>query len=71
MNLTFLTSHLTVFGGGGKFLMDFANNFYLREHTINIIAQKIDRNKYQFNKNINLIEVGGQLPSNPLHWLKP
>ena len=70
MKIVFVISHLTVFVGAGKFLMDYANKFCEKGHSITIVTQKIDRDKYQFNNEILLIEVGGPLPSNPFYWLK-
>ncbi|MFX0104822.1 MAG: glycosyltransferase family 4 protein [Candidatus Hodarchaeota archaeon] len=70
MKITFVTSHLTLFGGGGKVVMDFSNELIEKGYEINVVAQKIDQEKYLFKKGINLIEVGGPLPSNPIHWLK-
>jgi glycosyltransferase involved in cell wall biosynthesis len=70
MKITFVTSHLTIFGGGGKFLMDYANALNKRGHEINIITQRINQEIYTFDQNINLIEIGHLLPSNPLFWLR-
>ena len=70
MKITFVTSHLTLFGGGGKVIMDFSNELVERGYEINVVAQKIDQEKYIFKKSVNLIEIGGPLPSNPIHWLK-
>lgn len=70
MKIAFVTSHLTVFGGGGKFVTDYANKFCERNHSVAVVAQKIDRKYYKFNDKISLIEIGGPLPSNPLHWLR-
>lgn len=70
MKITFVTTHLTVFGGGGKFLMDYANKLSEKGHYITIIAQKIDRSNYKFNETVALIEIGAPLPSNPFYWLR-
>ncbi len=70
MKIAFVTSHLTLFGGGGKFLMDYANRFNEKGYEITIIALKINQNRYRFNKDISLIEIDDFLPSNPLFWLK-
>ncbi|MFW9873606.1 MAG: glycosyltransferase family 4 protein [Candidatus Thorarchaeota archaeon] len=70
MKLVFVTSHLTMYGGGGIVLRDYANIFCEKGHSITIIAQKVNNNMYRFKKEINIIEVGGPLPSNPLYWLE-
>ncbi|MFW9896174.1 MAG: glycosyltransferase family 4 protein [Candidatus Thorarchaeota archaeon] len=70
MKITFVASHLTIYGGGGKFLLDYANILCENGHNITIIAQKINNEMYRFSKNISLIEVGGPLPSNPLFWFE-
>ncbi len=70
MKIAFVTSHLTVFTGAGKFLMDYANAFSERGHEITVVAQKINQDNFKFNKKITLIETGGPLPSNPYHWLR-
>jgi len=70
MKIVFVTTHLTVFGGGGIFIRDFANELSANGHRITIVAQKINTNNYKFNANISLIEVGGPLPSKPLYWIK-
>ncbi|KKM18719.1 hypothetical protein LCGC14_1662880, partial [marine sediment metagenome] len=69
MIITFVTSHLTVFGGGGIIVMDYANELIKKGYVINVIAQKIDRILYKFNDKIQLIEVGGILPKNLVYWL--
>ncbi len=70
MNLTFVTTHLSVFNGAGKFLMDYANKFSEVGHLVTIIAQKIDKNNYFLDKKIIIIELGDLLPKNPLFWVK-
>ena len=70
MNITFVTSFLTIYGGAGNFLRDYANQLCENGHDITIVAQKIDRNNYQFDERILLIEVGGYLQSNPFHWIR-
>ena len=70
MNITFVTSHLTVLIGSGKSLLDYTDKFSKMGHRITVVAQKIDRDLYKFNDNISLIELGGFLPSNPLYWLR-
>ncbi|MFX1276303.1 MAG: glycosyltransferase family 4 protein [Promethearchaeota archaeon] len=69
MNIVFVSSHLTVFVGYGKFLRDYANKFSELGHNITIVAQKINQNNYKFNKNIELIEIGGPILSSPLFWI--
>ena len=69
MKIAFVTTHMTLFGGGGKFLRDFANKLCERGHQITIVAQVIDRNKYKFHDKVKLIQIGGPLPSNPLYWI--
>ncbi len=69
MHISFVTPHLTVYGGGGIFIMNYANELSERGHKITVIAQKINQNDYQFDTNVSLIEVGGPLPTNPLHWI--
>ena len=70
MKITFVTSHLTFLGGVGKFILDYANEFYEKSHLVVIVAQKIDRNNYKFDNRISLIEIGGPIPSNLLYWLR-
>ena len=70
MKITFVTTHLTIYGGAGVFLMDYANKLAENGYEIAIIAQKILTPKYHFDPRIQLIELGGPLPSNPIHWLK-
>ncbi|MFX1392260.1 MAG: glycosyltransferase family 4 protein [Promethearchaeota archaeon] len=70
MKITFVTSHLTVFTGAGKFIMDYANRFCERGHEMTVVAQKINQDNFKFNEKIELIEVGGPLPSNLFHWLR-
>lgn len=70
MKIVFITTHLTIYGGGGKFLMDYANNFCEKGHDVTIIAQRINKNNYSLSNKIKLIEIGGPLPSNPLYWLE-
>ena len=41
MKIVFVISHLTVFVGAGKFLMDYANKFCEKGHSITIVTQKI------------------------------
>lgn len=69
MNITFVTTHLTVLVGGGKFLAEYANKLCERGHNISIVAQKFNHELYKFNPGVSIIEVGGALPKNPLHWL--
>lgn len=69
MKIAFVTTHMTLMGGGGKFLRDFANKLCEKGHNITIVAQKIDRNKYKFHHKVKLIEIGGPLPSNPIYWI--
>lgn len=70
MKIAFVASHLTIYGGGGKFLVDYANKFCEIGHSVTIIAQKINKKMYKFKKKVSLKEVGGPLPSNPLFWLE-
>ena len=69
MKITFVTSHFTTIVGSGKCLLEHANILSERGHKITVVAQRINRNLYKFNAEITLIEIGGFLPSNPLHWL--
>ena len=70
MKITFVASYQTVYGGGGIFLTNYANKLCERGHEITVVSQKVDKNLYKFNDLINVLEVGGPLPSNPLFWLK-
>lgn len=70
MKIAFVTSHMTVYTGAGKFLVDYANAFNEKGHEITVIAQRINQDNFKFNKEITLIETGGSLPSNPFHWLR-
>ena len=70
MKIAFVTSHMTVYTGAGKFLMDYANVFSEKGHEITVVAQKINQDNFKFNEKITLIEVSGPLPSNPFHWLR-
>ncbi len=70
MKICFVTTHLTTIGGANKFLMDYANNLDSRGHIITIVAQRINQNIYNFNRDVSLIKINGPLPSNPLYWLK-
>ena len=70
MKITFVTTYLTQFGGGGKIVMDFSNELIERGHQINVVAQKINHEKYRFKDEVSTFEVGGPLPSNPFHWLR-
>ena len=70
MKIVFVTSFLTVFGGAGKFLRDYANKFCENGHDITIVAQKIDKKNYVFDDRISLIEVGGRIQTHPLHWIR-
>jgi len=69
MDIYFVTSHLTVYGGAGIFVMNYANEFNKRGHKVTVIAQRINKEYYKFNLKVDLIEIGGPLPSNPLHWI--
>ena len=69
IKIAFISTHLTIYGGAGVFLMTYANLFAEEGHEITIIAQKIDKSKYHFHPNIKLIEIGGVLPSNPIYWI--
>jgi len=70
MKIIFVTTYLDHFGGGGKFLMDYANKLCSNGHEISIVAQSINNLNYKFHKKISIINLGGPVPSNPLHWLK-
>ncbi|MHA2336198.1 MAG: glycosyltransferase family 4 protein [Candidatus Hodarchaeales archaeon] len=70
MKITLVISHLSIYGGGGKFIMDYANRFTERGHSVTIVAININKNNYKFNEKVNLIELGGSLPTNPLFWFK-
>ncbi|MHA1272441.1 MAG: glycosyltransferase family 4 protein [Promethearchaeota archaeon] len=70
MKITFVTSHLTLYGGGGIFVQNYANALAQKGHKINVVAQKVDRSKYYFRDEIKVFEIGGALPSNPFHWLE-
>lgn len=69
MKIAFITTHLTIYGGGSKFLVDYSNELSKRGHEITIVAQKINYRHYKFKKNIRIIELGGYLPSSVLYWL--
>ncbi len=69
MKILFVVTHLTTFGGVGKVILDYANKFCEQGHQVGIIAQKIDIDNYRFLDNIVIIEIGGPLPKNPLHWI--
>lgn len=69
MNIVFVTSHLTVITGASKFVSEYVNKFNEHGHNVTIVAQKIDLNNYKIHHDISLIEIGGPLPSTPLHWL--
>ena len=68
MKITFVTTHLTIYGGGSKFLVDYANELIKRGHEITVVAQKINYKHFQFDKGIKIIEIGGLLPSSALYW---
>ena len=68
MKITFAASHLTIFGGGGILLRDYANKLSENGHIITIIALKIDTNIYKFNKKITIIDLNTSIPSSPLFW---
>ncbi|MHA1491512.1 MAG: glycosyltransferase family 4 protein [Promethearchaeota archaeon] len=70
MKITIVHSYLMIFGGGGIFLRDYANKLCEKGHDITIIIQKINHSLYKFNDKIKIIEVGGSLPSKPMHWLR-
>ena len=70
MKIGFVCSYLTVFTGGGVFLRDYANKLCSLGHYITIFVQKIDRSYYKFNSMIKIVEIGGYIPSNPLHWIQ-
>ncbi|MBD3216228.1 MAG: glycosyltransferase [Candidatus Lokiarchaeota archaeon] len=70
MKIVFATSHLTVYGGGGIFVQDYANELSNLGHDISVITQKINTGLYRFNEKVQIIEVGGYLPTNPLHWVQ-
>ena len=70
MNITFVASYLTVYGGGGIFLTNYANKLCEKGHAVAVVSQKVDKKLYKFNNKIKLFEVGGPLPSNPLFWLE-
>jgi len=63
MKITFVTTHLTIYGGGSKFLVDYANELIKRGHEITVVSQKINYKHFQFDKGIEIIEIGGPLPS--------
>ena len=68
MKITFVTTHLRIYGGGSKFLVDYANELIKRGHDITVVAQKINYKHFQFDKDIKIIEIGGLLPSSVLYW---
>ena len=68
MKISFVTTHLTIYGGGSKFLVDYTNELIKRGHEITIVAQKINYKHYKFNKDIKIIEIGGFLPPSVLYW---
>jgi len=68
MKITFVTTHLTIYGGGSKFLVDYANELIKRGHEITVVSQKINYKHFQFDKGIEIIEIGGPLPSSALYW---
>jgi len=70
MKIAFVTTHLTDFGGAKNVVLDYANALSEAGHDILIIAQKINRNNFQFKKRISLIEIGGKLPSSPFYWIR-
>ena len=49
MNITFVASYLTVFGGGGVFLTNYANKLCEKGHSITVVSQKVDKKLYKFN----------------------
>ncbi|MFX1454505.1 MAG: glycosyltransferase family 4 protein [Promethearchaeota archaeon] len=70
MKITIVISHLSIYGGGGKFIMDYANRLSESGHSITIVAININKINYHFDERVNLIELGGPLPKNPLFWLE-
>ena len=70
MKIIIVISHLSIYGGGGKFIQDYANRFSEKGHDVTIIAINIDKNNYKFDEKVNLIELGGPLPKNPLFWIE-
>jgi glycosyltransferase involved in cell wall biosynthesis len=68
MKIAFVTSHLTVYGGGGIFLRRYVNRLTEKGHELYVVAQQIDTNYYKFHDDVKLIEVGGYLPNHPFHW---
>lgn len=70
MKITFVTSHLTVYGGGGIVVQDYANKLSEWDHQVSIVAQKVNDKYYQFDSDVKIIEIGGPLPLNPFHWIK-
>jgi len=69
MRIIFVTTHLTSLGGAGKTIMDYANEFSKKGHKVTVLALKINKRNYFFNKNITLYEIGGFLPSSPFFWV--
>ena len=69
MKIVFVTTHLTLVGGAGKFIIDYANKFCELGHNVSVIIQKIDRIIYKFDHKISIIEIGGPLPSSFFYWL--
>ncbi|MFW9971848.1 MAG: glycosyltransferase family 4 protein [Candidatus Odinarchaeota archaeon] len=70
MKIVIVISHLSIYGGGGKFIMDYTNQLSERGHDISVIAVNIDKSNYRFAERVNLIELGGPVPKNPLYWLE-
>lgn len=70
MKIVIVISHLSIYGGGGKFIMDYANQLSDRGYNISVVAVNIDKNNYKFTNKVNLVEIGGPVPKNPLYWLE-
>jgi len=70
MKIIIVLSHLSIYGGGGKFIRDYANRLSEKGHDITIIAINIDKANYKFAEKVNLIELGGPVPKNPFFWLE-
>jgi len=69
MKIALVYSRFTVYSGIQINIQDYANELSKKGYEVYVLGQKIDKKLYTFNKYVKLIEIGGPISFNPLHWI--
>jgi glycosyltransferase involved in cell wall biosynthesis len=69
MRIALVYSRLTVYNGIPINIQDYANELNKKGYEVYVIAQKITKKLFTFDPNVKLLEVGGPISFNPLHWI--